>query len=223
MKVLLQDTESGLYLSRGGDWTSNPDGALSFLDEVRARDFGIYHHLSSAKVVLWAEPGTPEIPPTTWAGANNTTHDTRPHMNTKEKTIPAVKRIQRKGSKTGSARATLAADQMPAVLEQPARREPAPLEVPCAQHGLPAEQVTVVEAKIDVGLGNTLFIRGQGDGLSWLKGVPLNCVDASTWVWSTTQAKDKVVFKLLLNDEVWARGEDVVAEAGRKTETVPFF
>ena len=121
------------------------------------------------------------------------------------------------------ARATPAADQMAAVLEQPARREPAPLEVPRSQHGLAAQQVTVVEAKIDVGLGNTLFIRGQGDGLSWLKGVPLNCIDASTWVWSTTQAKDKVVFKLLLNDEVWARGEDVVAEAGRKIEIIPCF
>jgi hypothetical protein len=112
---------------------------------------------------------------------------------------------------------------MTAVLEQPARREPAQTEVSRNQHGFPDEQVTVVEAKIDVGLGNTLFIRGQGDGLSWLKGVPLNCVDAKTWVWSNTQAKDKVVFKLLLNDEVWAKGEDVVAEVGRKIETVPFF
>jgi hypothetical protein len=32
-----------------------------------------------------------------------------------------------------------------------------------------------------------------------------------------------VVFKLLLNDQVWAKGEDVVVEAGRKIEVVPFF
>jgi hypothetical protein len=53
--------------------------------------------------------------------------------------------------------------------------------------------------------------------------VPLNCIDGSAWVWSTKQAKDKVVFKLLLNDQVWAKGEDVVVEAGRKIEIVPVF
>ena len=87
----------------------------------------------------------------------------------------------------------------------------------------PTEPVTVVEAKIDVGLGNRLFIRGQGDGLSWFEGIPLNCVDATTWVWSTNHAREKVVFKLLLNDQVWAKGEDVVVEAGRKIEVVPCF
>jgi len=74
-----------------------------------------------------------------------------------------------------------------------------------------------------VGIGNALFIRGQGDGLSWDKGLRLNCMDDSIWVWSTTHARDKVVFKLLLNDQVWANGEDVVLEAGRKLEIVPSF
>jgi len=83
--------------------------------------------------------------------------------------------------------------------------------------------MTVVEAKIDVGLGNLLFIRGQGHGLSWFEGVPLNCVDPATWVWSAGQAREKVVFKLLLNDQVWAKGEDVMVEAGRKIEIVPCF
>jgi hypothetical protein len=32
-----------------------------------------------------------------------------------------------------------------------------------------------------------------------------------------------VVFKLLLNDQVWTKGEDAVVEAGRKIEVVPFF
>ena len=81
----------------------------------------------------------------------------------------------------------------------------------------------MVEARIDVGLGNTLFIRGQGDGLSWERGKPLTCVDASTWVWVSAQARDKVVFKLLLNDQIWAQGKDLFLEAGRKIEIVPSF
>jgi hypothetical protein len=83
--------------------------------------------------------------------------------------------------------------------------------------------ITAVAAKIDVGFGNTLFIRGQGDGLSWEQGTPLHCVEASTWLWATTGAKDKVVFKLLLNDQVWAQGEDLTVEAGKRIEVVPSF
>jgi len=55
------------------------------------------------------------------------------------------------------------------------------------------------------------------------KGTPLVCKDASTWVWSTRQAKGKLVFKLLLNDVTWAQGEDLVVEAGRKIEVLPGF
>ncbi len=74
----------------------------------------------------------------------------------------------------------------------------------------PSQQTTIVEAKVDVEFGNSLFIRGQGAELSWDKGLPLSCIDGSTWVWSTTKAKDRLVFKLVLNDQVWAQGEDVV-------------
>lgn len=85
------------------------------------------------------------------------------------------------------------------------------------------ERMTVVEARIDVGLGNSVFIRGQGAGLSWEKGLPLNCIDGSAWIWSTKQNQGKMVFKLLLNDQVWAKGEDVVVEAGGKIEVAPVF
>lgn len=83
--------------------------------------------------------------------------------------------------------------------------------------------IALVEARIDVGLGNALFIRGEGDGLSWEKGQPLTCVDAARWVWSGRQTKDKAVFKLLLNDQIWAQGNDVVIEPGRTVEISPRF
>ena len=87
----------------------------------------------------------------------------------------------------------------------------------------PTERMTVVRAKFDVGFGNSIFIRGQGDGLSWDKGIPLSCIDGSAWVWSTKQTESKLVFKLLLNDQVWAKGEDVVVEAGKEIEIIPAF
>ena len=80
----------------------------------------------------------------------------------------------------------------------------------------------VIEAKIDVGFGNNLFVRGQGQGLSWERGVPLENVDSKTWR-LTVPATDKLQFKLLINDRVWAQGEDVVATPGKRVEVIPAF
>ncbi len=87
----------------------------------------------------------------------------------------------------------------------------------------PKQTITSVTAKIDVGFGNALYIRGQGDGLSWDKGTLLQCVDPSTWVWSTAHAQGQVEFKLLLNDEVWSQGENLTVPAGLKAEVAPIF
>jgi len=96
-----------------------------------------------------------------------------------------------------------------------------------ARNGKPqaqeAQPLTSIAAKIDVGWGNILYVRGQGDGLSWEHGTPLHCVDGSTWLWATATAKDKVVFKLLINDQVWAQGEDLTVEAGKRIEVEPVF
>jgi hypothetical protein len=73
-----------------------------------------------------------------------------------------------------------------------------------------------------VGFGNSLYLRGEGHGLSWNQGVPLTCVDGSTWQW-TGQAADPLKIKLLLNDSVWAAGEDVVITPGQKVEISPAF
>ena len=87
----------------------------------------------------------------------------------------------------------------------------------------PFETLTEVKAKLDVGWGNTLFIRGQGDGLSWDKGTPLLCADSSTWIWSTRRAGSRIVFKLLLNDQLWAAGADTIVQPGQHLEVVPTF
>jgi hypothetical protein len=83
-------------------------------------------------------------------------------------------------------------------------------------------QTVTIEAKIDVGFGNALYLRGEGEGLNWNQGIPLTCVDGTTWQWSG-KASDKVKFKLLLNDQVWAQGEDVVAAPGQKIRISPAF
>lgn len=52
-----------------------------------------------------------------------------------------------------------------------------------------------------IGIGNRLFIRGTGPGLSWEKGVPLQFVSIGKWRWETSEASGPVEIKLLKNDE----------------------
>jgi hypothetical protein len=80
-----------------------------------------------------------------------------------------------------------------------------------------------VTAHLDLGRNNTLFIRGKGGGLTWYKGEALKCVDPETWVWSSEFANDKLEFQLLLNDEVWEKGEPHVLAAGDTIEVTPDF
>jgi hypothetical protein len=52
--------------------------------------------------------------------------------------------------------------------------------------------------------------------------VALTCVDGKTWKW-IGEATEQLKFKLLLNDQVWSQGEDLVATPGQKVEISPAF
>jgi hypothetical protein len=144
-------------------------------------------------------------------------------MNTMKKTVEMNKQAKAVGTTPKIARRTTRALKTSGRIGEKAASKPAPSVNPRGYEVRVPETVSVVEARIDVGLGNALFIRGQGDGLSWEQGQPLVCMNASTWVWHSGQARDKVVFKLLVNDQVCAKGADMVLEAGRKLEVVPAF
>mgnify|MGYP002780879841 CR=1 FL=1 len=52
-----------------------------------------------------------------------------------------------------------------------------------------------------IGIGNKLFVRGEGPGLSWEKGVPLQFVSIGKWRWETADATEPLTVKLYKNDE----------------------
>jgi hypothetical protein len=83
--------------------------------------------------------------------------------------------------------------------------------------------VTVITAKIDVGFGNTLYLRGDGPGLSWNKGLPLTCTADTVWTLAVAGATRPIVCKFLLNDATWSRGEDYTVPPGSATELAPSF
>ncbi|MCF3652282.1 hypothetical protein [Synoicihabitans lomoniglobus] len=82
---------------------------------------------------------------------------------------------------------------------------------------------TVISARIDIGFGHALFIRGEGPGLSWDAGTPLNCVADDQWTIALTGATSPVVFKFLVDDLSWSAGEDYVVEPGSEVSLVPSF
>ena len=53
-----------------------------------------------------------------------------------------------------------------------------------------------------IGIGNRLFIRGEGPGLSWEKGVPLQFVSIGKWRWESNDLTTPVPFKLYKNDDL---------------------
>jgi hypothetical protein len=81
-----------------------------------------------------------------------------------------------------------------------------------AAGGEPVESATATAVSADgatrllvtayIGIGNKLFLRGDGPGLSWDEGVPLQFVSIGKWRWETTDATAPVHAKLYKNDEI---------------------
>ena len=82
---------------------------------------------------------------------------------------------------------------------------------------------TCVQVSYDVGWGNTLFIRGEGCGLSWDKGIPLIYDEKKNhWHWEC-KTEQLIEFKLLINDETWSEGENFVLNPGKTKKIKPSF
>ena len=70
-----------------------------------------------------------------------------------------------------------------------------------AERVLSSDGATRVLITSYIGIGNRLFIRGEGPGLSWEKGVPLQFVSIGKWRWETNDASGPIQFKLYKNDD----------------------
>jgi hypothetical protein len=101
---------------------------------------------------------------------------------------------------------------------------PAPASAAPAVQAVAAKPVeTVITAQIDVGFGNQLYIRGEGPGLSWDKGVLMECVASDQWRVALPESARPVVFKFLVNDLSWSAGDDYKAEPGTSVTLTPSF
>jgi PTS HPr component phosphorylation site len=187
-RVLLKSTETKRYLGRGGTWTDQPEAAMAFLDEIRAKDHIIYHRLLNTQVVVLAEAGAAKAPVP--APVIVTKKPTREEATTKTRKSKSrtPKSALTKLTRPQSMENRAVPHQMSEVTENQPASGSTSTGSQFAKTAAFTELMTIIEAKMDVGFGNALFIRGQGAGLSWDKGQPMNCADGTTWMWSGLSA-----------------------------------
>ena len=74
-----------------------------------------------------------------------------------------------------------------------------------------------------IGIGNKLYLRGEGPGLSWDKGVPLQFVSIGRWRWETGDATAPVKCKVYKNDKVEAPLGTLMLPSGTEQEVTAAF
>ncbi len=105
----------------------------------------------------------------------------------------------------------------------PVKKAAAPKKAPTKKAVAKKVEQTSLIARVDVGFGNSLYVRGSGAGLSWAKGTLLDNVSPYEWAFKSTKAKGEVEFKFVLNDEIWADGENLTVAAGGTSISSPIF
>jgi hypothetical protein len=110
----------------------------------------------------------------------------------------------------------------PPAVKAPAAKAPA---AKAAAVNPPAQKppATVITALVDIGFGNTLFVRGEGAGLSWDGGVALASVADNKWEIALPATSSSIAYKLLINDVTWSMGEDFQVQAGSNVTVYPSF
>ncbi len=122
--------------------------------------------------------------------------------------------------KSPAAPKSVAATKKSAVVKKPAAAKKSVFARPTKSE---APASTVITARIDIGFGNALHLRGDGPGLSWHQSAPLTCMADDEWVITLPASTQPVVFKFLVNDHTWSSGPDYVVAPGLAIEIRPTF
>lgn len=113
-----------------------------------------------------------------------------------------------------AASAPAASEESPSVVEE----APAKAESSASSDGATRLLVTAY-----IGIGNKLYIRGDGPGLSWDKGAPMQFVSIGKWGWASHDATGPVKCKLYKNDDTAALSGEVTLEPGKHVEVTALF
>ena len=157
---------------------------------------------------------------------NKATKSLAPATKTTATKAPAAKAPAAKKSTSPATKSAPASAPVPAV--PAAATSPAATAATLAAKVLvkavtPKPIVTTIAARVDVGFGNALFIRGEGGVLSWNQGLPMECVGADLWQIALEESARAYTFKVLVNDLTWSAGPDFTAVCGSTVTIEPQF
>jgi hypothetical protein len=99
---------------------------------------------------------------------------------------------------------------------QPDAPAPAPVTKP------KGGRITII-ANVDVGFGNSLYVRGDEPFLHWAKGTALGNVSGNKWEIVLTGIDRPFEFKFLLNDSGWSKGGNYTVSPGDTITLTPAF
>jgi hypothetical protein len=147
-----------------------------------------------------------------------------PKSNAKAKAKPtkptAARGISRKSKKTALVKVNTPAK----------KRRTSPAQTPAPKPARPSATVvvgapvfTTITARIDIGFGNALYLRGEGADLSWDRGTLMNCIADNCWSLELPASTRPVIFKFLVNDLSWSAGQDYVVASGDTLAITPTF
>jgi hypothetical protein len=80
-----------------------------------------------------------------------------------------------------------------------------------------------ITAVVDVGFGNSLYLRGDEPFLSWTKGLQLGSIASDKWEIVLTGIDKSFQFKFLINNETWSTGDNYWASPGDTLSLTPSF
>lgn len=93
------------------------------------------------------------------------------------------------------------------------------------EYTAPERTVTTIYVHYDVGLGNTMYLRGDSYPLTWDSGRSMLNVSSDVWVYEIERYEEGETFefKPLINDETWSSGNNFVGTGGTSIDIYPSF
>lgn len=156
-------------------------------------------------------------------------------MKAKETKSKTTKKVTEKAAPKAKAKAVAAPAKEVAKPAAPAKKAcaskkvcekkpAAPAKKTATRKAAPAKlKLTRIVAHVDVGWGSQLYIRGEGAGLSWEQGIPMLCENDTEWHWVAETDVCPISFKFLIDDKIWANGENITINAGDVHISEPSF
>jgi hypothetical protein len=206
MEKLAEQVETIEQWAGGNDSLGRRDDS-KLADSLKSVEAGIHKLTRATADLAGREHITPDLLRTALAELNlrpqaDNIDPARPEPSTRAEIIESP--VEPKGAKRGSH------------LDQSELPEAEP-------HFTFNEKSTSLIATAYIGIGNKLFLRGDGPGLSWEEGVPMQFLSIGKWGWSTLGVEAPVTCRIYKNDDEPAIDGDILLNPAELKEISPRF